>query len=818
MAEFEIRPQEAATLHDLAARVGTPFYVYDAALVRARYRALTEALPGTQFFYSLKANPNLSLVGLLVAEGAGAEVSSRLELETAVAAGAPAGRILMVGPGKAEEDLARAVSLGIKAIVVESLAELDQIDRIAGRAGCRQPVALRINPSFTVSGARLNMSGRPTQFGIDESNLEAALRRVAACAHLRLVGLHVYMGTRILAHETIVENTRGILDLAARMTEALPEPLEFVDIGGGYGVPYYEDESPLDLAALGAAMRPLMSGFCDLHPETRIAVELGRYMVAEAGRFVTAVRQVKTSKGAQFAVCDGGSNLHSAAAGQGFMRRNFPVSLVPNPAGPSKPDDISPWSLTGPLCTPMDVIAKDVPLAAPAPGDLICIHQSGAYGATASPVNFLGFGAPAEIMIDGETATLVRERAELQAFLDEQIPRQIPCQIRAQAETPAALQPALPAPFDHPVLARVEALRPLFETTGAKLADDPEAWRDLWADPMARALTMIGVPEAYNGFPLSESGLGITHCPHDLHVAIVERLARFDAGSILALQGPSLAGGALDAVGTPEQKERFFAAYRHGPQGTFFAVTEPEVGSDASAGTTVLHPIGTDYVLRGSKMLIGNAARAQIGIVFATFAETGRRALVLIEPEKLRAHLEITRLPTSGMSGADLCRLELRDVPVTEADLVAAQSERPTLRDGFMAINGVFERYRPVVAALALGNARGMLERLERHGQASAFGDAYRSHAALIAALAEVCASAMRGQPKSHRISEIKYQAVAFSDALVARIAREAPAAMLTDPLLRRKMRDAKGFEYMEGTSNIHVLNAFRAYVAEVPA
>ncbi|WP_293577451.1 acyl-CoA dehydrogenase family protein [Phaeobacter sp.] len=811
MAEFEIQPHEAATLYDLAERVGTPFYVYDAALVRARYRALTGALPETQFFYSLKANPNLSLVGLLVAEGAGAEVSSRLELETAVAAGTPVERILMVGPGKAEEDLERAVSLGIKAIVVESLAELEQIDRLAAKTGRRQPVALRINPSFKVSGARLNMSGRPTQFGIDETDLEAALQRVADCAHLRLAGLHVYMGTRILAHETIVDNTRGILDLAARITQTLPEPMEFVDIGGGYGVPYYEDESPLDLAALGGAMRPLLADFRNCHPQTKIAVELGRYMVAEAGRFVTAVRQVKTNKGAQFAVCDGGSNLHSAAAGQGFMRRNFPVSLVQNPAEHRPDAQTTAWSITGPLCTPMDVIAKDVPMAEPMPGDLICIHQSGAYGATASPVNFLGFGAPAEIMVDEGHATLVRERAQVQAFLDEQAPRQIACDTK-RPET------AFPAPFDHPVLARLEAVRPLFEKTGAKLAEDPDAWRDLWADPMVQALTMIGVPEAFNGFPLSKSGLGISHCPHDLHVAIVERMARFDAGSILALQGPSLAGGALDAAGTPEQKERFFAAYRHGPQGTFFAVTEPEVGSDASAGTTVLHQTETGYVLNGSKMLIGNVARAQIGIVFAKFAETGRRALVLLEPQKLHAHLEITRLPTTGMSGADLCRLDLRDVPVAQVDLVAAQSERPTLRDGFMAINGVFERYRPVVAALALGNARGMLERLERHGQASAFADAFRSHAALIAALADVCAEAMRGQPKSHRISEIKYQAVAFSDALVARIAREAPAVMLTDALLRRKMRDAKGFEYMEGTSNIHALNAFRTYVAEVPA
>jgi len=812
MEPFEIIPQEAAQLHQLAERVGTPYYLYDAAAIRARYRALTRALPDAQFFYSLKANPNMSLVGLLVAQGAGTEVSSRLELETALAAGSPADRVLMVGPGKSEEDLQRAVSLGLKAIVVESLAELEQINRIAARAGCQQAVALRVNPDFKVSGARLNMSGRPTQFGIDETALEAALQQLRGLHNLRLAGLHVYMGTRILSHDTILANTCGILELAARVARTCDSPMEFIDIGGGYGVPYYDDELPLDLTALGSGMRPLLKAFTDAHPGTAIAIELGRYMVAEAGRFVTGVRQVKVNKGENFAVCDGGSNVHSAAAGQGFMRRNFPVSLVPHPARSAlPPGPEAPWSVTGPLCTPMDVIAKDVQLAAPTPGDLICIHQSGAYGATASPVNFLGFGAPAEILLDEGSVTIVRERPQLQAQLDAQIPRQI-------SMLPPSPEQALPAPFDHPALAQLEPLRPLFETTGGKLADDPAAWQDLWADPMVQALTMIGVPEAYNGFPLAQTSLGLETCPHDLHVALVERLARFDASCILALQGPSLAGGALAAVGTPEQQARFFSAYRSGPQGTFFAVTEPEVGSDASAGSTVLSPSGAGYVLNGTKMLIGNAARAQIGIVYARIEQGARSALVLIEPARVADHLTITRLPTTGMSGADLCRVEIRDLPVAPEDLIAAQSAQPSLRDGFMAINGVFERYRPVVAALALGNARGMLDRLTRHGQGAAFAGEFRRHSALIAALAEVLADSMRGRPRGHRISEIKFQAVAFSDALAARITRDAPAAMLADPLLRRKMRDAKGFEYMEGTSNIHVLNAYRAYVAGVPS
>lgn len=809
MAASDLTQKQADLLHRVADTVGTPYYIYDAASIRDRYHALTRALPGTEFFYSLKANPNLSLVGLLVAQGAGSEVSSRLELETALAAGTPSHRILMVGPGKSEPDLARAVSLGIKAIVVESLAELVQIDRLAGDAGRRQAIALRVNPDFKVSGARLNMSGRPTQFGIDEARLPEAINRAKALPNLKLAGLHIYMGTRILMHETIVANTQGILALADSIMPLLDEPLAFVDIGGGYGVPYYDDESPLDLDALGAALRPLLDGFTRSHPLTGIAVELGRYMVAEAGRFVTTIRGIKTNKGENFAVCDGGSNVHSAAAGQGFMRGNFPISLVP--ANARMREAPSSWSITGPLCTPMDVIAKDVTMAAPQSGDLICIHQSGAYGPTASPVNFLGFGAPAEVLIDDDALSVIRERPSVASFLKAQKPRAI-------GRNPTPCLPPLSGPFTHPLLERLEGLRALFESTGAKLETDPDAWRALWADPTVRALTMIGVPDAHNGFPLHETDLGIDTCPHDLHVALVERLARFDASCILALQGPSLAGAAVAAIGSDAQIARFFSAYRDGPQGTFFAVTEPEVGSDASNGGTVLESRADGFVLSGSKMLVGNIARARIGLVFARMSETGRSALVMIEPEHYPDRIGITRLPTTGMCGADLCRIDMKDLPVPGDALIAAEAERPSLRDGFVAINSVFERYRPVVAALALGNSFGMLERLAKAGYADRFADAYRGHAALIARLASVLADIERGRPRGHRISEIKFQAVAFCDALVARIAAEAPIAMLADATLRRKMRDAKAFEYMEGTSNIHILNAFRAYTAEVPA
>lgn len=385
---------------------------------------------------------------------------------------------------------------------------------------------------------------------------------------------------------------------------------------------------------------------------------------------------------------------------------------------------------------------------------------------------------------------------------------------------PRGLSPPLPAPFDHPALDRMAPLRPLFERCGAQLEQDPGAWTALWDDPTVRALTTIGVTDAYNGFPLAATDLGLESCSHSLHVALIERLARFDPSCILALPGPSLSGGAVLAAGSPAQIERFFGAYRSGPQGTFFAVTEPEVGSDASNGSTVIttRPDGS-MVLNGTKMLVGGVARAAIGLVFARMEATGRAALVMLAPAELARHITITRLPAAGLKGADLCRLEMRDLPVTPEMLIGAAADgRAGLRDGFMAINGVFERNRPVVAALALGNARGMLDRLEQAGRGADFADMALRYRALLGRLSSVLADQERGAPRSHRISEIKFQAIAFSDELVRRIAAEAAPQLFADSLLRRKLRDAKAFEYMEGTSNIHLLNAFRAYLSEVPA
>lgn len=408
---------KACQVERAASLAGTPLYAYCARTMRDRVAQLRAALPQADFVYSLKANPNLSIVRCLAQAGAGTEVCSLFELETSLAAGVPAKQTILVGPAKSVQDIRRAIGAGIKAVIAESLDELSLIDALAAEQGRIQAVALRINPAFHVPGAKLSMSGKPTQFGLDETLLPQALTLCRDLPNIALAGIHVYMGTRILDAGVVAENTRQILTLARRVADQAGHPLTFVDIGGGYGIPYASDESALDLAVLADGLNPLIAAWRRDNPGSRVIIELGRYMVAEAGVFVTSVRYVKRSKGQLFAICDGGTNLHGAAGQAAGFRRNFPIAAVRPHAG-----DLQNWCLSGPLCTPTDTIGQRVPLPPLKPGDLIRIDRSGAYGLTASPVHFLSFASPAEVLVDGDTITRIRAPGTLDAHLAQFAP------------------------------------------------------------------------------------------------------------------------------------------------------------------------------------------------------------------------------------------------------------------------------------------------------------------------------------------------------------------------------------------------------------
>ncbi|MGA5896987.1 type III PLP-dependent enzyme [Streptomyces venetus] len=403
----------------LAEEFGTPLYVYDTDVLRRTYeelRALTH--PAVDIYLSLKANPNISVCGYLGSLGAGAEVSSLVELETARRAGVAAGDTIFLGPGKTRAELEACVAAGLRAIVCESLEELAEVDEIAVAAGRADvPVMLRVNPDFHTKGSGLAMGGKPRQFGIDVALLRNATRVLKGLRRTRVIGFHAYMGTRFLRHEDLIHNTREILAVASDLAAETGIELDIVDFGGGFGIPYFDNEPDLNIPELAAGIDTTVTGFLKDHPDCRLINELGRYLTARCGTYVTRALYVKESMGERFVVADGGTNHHMAAVGVGsFVKRNFPIrSLSRYDAEPT-----GTYTVTGPLCTPNDVIGKRVALPEVRPGDLIGVERSGAYGPSASPGLFLSHGFPAEVMVHQGTAHLVRRRDVLDDLLGKQ--------------------------------------------------------------------------------------------------------------------------------------------------------------------------------------------------------------------------------------------------------------------------------------------------------------------------------------------------------------------------------------------------------------
>ncbi|MFC0101143.1 phosphopantetheine-binding protein [Micromonospora marina] len=406
---------------ELATQYGTPTYVYDGAELAGQFRRLRDAVHDSlEIFFSLKSNPNRSFFEVLQFAGARAEVSSLAELRTVLAAGADPANIIFLGPGKSETEIAACVEAGIYAIVCESFDELDHIDRAAGERGVRQRVLIRVNPAAPIAGSRLSMGGKPRQFGIDEEAVLASGGTLTGYRHADVAGIHAYLGTRILDHGVILANTAYVLDLADRIVESTGIRLDAVDIGGGLGVGYFDNENDLDLEGLAAELNPLVDKFATGHPDTRLMLESGRYLAAGCGTYLMRVRYTKKSRGVSFAVTDGGTHQHMAAIGIGsFVKRNFPIDVLSGSAGEPGPTDL--WTISGPLCTPNDTIAKAVALPALKPGDLLGVRRSGAYGPSASPVYFLSHGHPAEVLLWRGRSFLVRRRDTVEDVLERQV-------------------------------------------------------------------------------------------------------------------------------------------------------------------------------------------------------------------------------------------------------------------------------------------------------------------------------------------------------------------------------------------------------------
>ncbi|MEO0082595.1 MAG: hypothetical protein ABIL25_09980 [candidate division WOR-3 bacterium] len=385
--------------------VTTPCYIYSAETIRRQYHKLAGSFPGFLICYSLKANPNPAICRLLADLGAGAEVSSRAELETALAAGFKPRDTIFVGPAKSQAEIELAVSKGIYAIVADSAEELRQIETVCQSFNKTQFVLLRINTLEKPQG-REKMVGGPSKFGFDEETVIEQLRSVKL-ERTCIAGIQVYSASQVLDPSFLADHLEYVLSLARRLFNTdsnhgvLEPPPRCIDFGGGFGVPYSEEEAELNLTPVAEAACRLLAKNKDFLAGCRLLFESGRYLVAESGIFLTRVVRVKASRGMTFVITDAGMNAFSRPV---FMRVRHPIRLINRLAEP----DAGRYEVCGPICTPLDCLGTDVPLPRPEPGDIIGILNAGAYGWSMSLKDFMSLPHPAEFLSDNGRLTPIR--------------------------------------------------------------------------------------------------------------------------------------------------------------------------------------------------------------------------------------------------------------------------------------------------------------------------------------------------------------------------------------------------------------------------
>jgi diaminopimelate decarboxylase len=381
----------------LAARVGaTPFYAMDRGLLNRRVAELRAALPAAiELHYAMKANPMPAVVAHMAGLVDGLDVASLRELRVALDTGMDPQRMSFAGPGKTEAELQAAVAAGVL-VNVESPREVRLLAAMAKQGGPVPRVAVRVNPDFELKSAGMRMGGGPKQFGVDAEQVPALLRDIGA-AGLGFEGFHLYWGSQNLNAAAICEAQNRSFDLALRLADSAPAPVRVLNLGGGFGIPYFPGEQRLDLAPVGANLAALADRAKALLPRAQLVIELGRYLVGEAGVHVCRVLDRKISRGHVFLVTDGGLHHHLAASGNfgQVIRKNYPVALGNRMNETAR----EPASVVGPLCTPLDLLGDRMELPPGQEGDLVVVFQSGAYGVTASPINFLSHPAPLEVLV-----------------------------------------------------------------------------------------------------------------------------------------------------------------------------------------------------------------------------------------------------------------------------------------------------------------------------------------------------------------------------------------------------------------------------------
>ncbi len=381
----------------LAERVGsTPFYAYDRAKLSERVAQLRACLPPEiELHYAMKANPMPAVVQHLAGLVDGIDIASGGEQRVALDTPMDPGEISFAGPGKSDSDIRCAIAGGV-VLNLESFGEMERAAAFGKALGIVPKVQVRVNPDFELKSSGMKMGGGPKQFGVDAEMVPDMLARVKALG-LDFYGFHIYSGSQNLKVEALREAHEKTFALAIRLAQHAPRPLRTLNIGGGFGIPYFPGEARLDLETVGANLKAMLPGVQAALPGVRIMIELGRYLVAEAGIYVSRVIERKVSRGQVYLVTDGGLHHHLAASGNfgQVIRKNYPA-VIGNKVHGGERETVS---VVGPLCTPLDLLADQMEMARAEPGDLVVVFQSGAYGLTASPADFLSHPHAREVLV-----------------------------------------------------------------------------------------------------------------------------------------------------------------------------------------------------------------------------------------------------------------------------------------------------------------------------------------------------------------------------------------------------------------------------------
>lgn len=399
------------SINELVDRFGTPFYVYDASIIRSQINKLRDALPDDfHLAYSVKANSNAAILNIFLTENCRLEIASVGEYHRALKAGCNPEKILFAGPGKTEAELKEVLSNGIGEIHAESLLEIERIGKLSKELKRETNVAIRVNPTDEAQGGAIRMGGQAAPFGIDEEQLPQALDELKNHPELVFSGIHLFSGTQILDHQILIDQYRKGLEIAATASDYMNQNIHTLDFGGGLGIPYFDQETALNLEELKHGLHEVFKTVREnpVFANTQFLVEPGRFLVGESGIYITRVNDLKTSREKKFAIMDGGMHHHLAASGNlgQVIKRNYPFAVL-NKLDAEATERIE---LVGPLCTPLDTLGRNASLPSLEVGDIIGIFQSGAYARAASPLGFLNHATPPEVLIDDGEAKLINER------------------------------------------------------------------------------------------------------------------------------------------------------------------------------------------------------------------------------------------------------------------------------------------------------------------------------------------------------------------------------------------------------------------------